>query len=408
MPRQYLAIACCFILLVSAAAQVDVAIAASKTVYVAGEPVFISVRIRNTSTAALTIVVPPSDSCLSAIDVAIDGLRRSDLPACSDPTVASCSYNGPPAQLVEIKPDASYDMRRLVNLIYDLRQPREYSAHLAFSLLYTEQPVLEHPSSFEHPAYQHFSHQSDVTFTVVEGDANALKAAFAPVVADLDNGDFARQWYAQLVLLNLAPLFAEDRILGWADRADLGQEAMAALRKLGTRRAIQKLEATAFEKPGRNDQREGVRQAALGEIKNINDPSLLPKLFEITAEDRGQAIRWAAATAAARIGHADAVPVIARMLSNPDPYIAFAGAEALGDTSSRGAVPMLISATPSAIEDNKLPAIIEALTRLTHQTTAADPAARIGIYQRWLAWWSVHHDANIYAPDDCGVVTKLL
>jgi hypothetical protein len=407
MPRQYLAIACCFILLASAAAQVDVAIAASKTVYVAGEPVFISVRIRNTSKAALTIVVPPSDSCLSAIDVAIDGLRRSDLPACSDPTVASCSYNGPPAQLVEIKPDASYDMRRLVNLIYDLRQTREYSAHLAFSLLYTEQPVLEHPSSFEHPAYQHFSHQSDVTFTVVEGDANALEAAFAPVIADLDNGDFARQWYAQLVLLNLAPLFAEDQLLGWADRADLGQEAMAALWKLGTRRAIQKLEATAFEKPGRNDQREGMRQAALGEIKNINDPSLLPKLFEITAEDRGQAIRWAAATAAAKIGHADAVPVIARMLSNPDPYIAFAGAEALGDTSSRDAVPMLISAIPSAIEDNKLPAIIEALTRLTHQTTAADPAARIGIYQKWLAWWSVHHDANIYSPDDCGVVTKL-
>ena len=81
MPRQYLAIACCFILLASAAAQVDVAITASKTVYVAGEPVFIGVRIRNTSPAALTIVVPPSDSCLSAIDVAIDGLRRSDLHA---------------------------------------------------------------------------------------------------------------------------------------------------------------------------------------------------------------------------------------------------------------------------------------------------------------------------------------
>ena len=408
MPRQYLAIACCFILLASAAAQVDVAITASKTVYVAGEPVFIGVRIRNTSPAALTIVVPPSDSCLSAIDVAIDGLRRSDLPACSDPTVASCSYNGPPAQLVEIKPDASYDMRRLVNLIYDLRQPREYSAHLAFSLLYTEQPVLEHPSSFEHPAYQHFSHQSDLTFTVVEGDANGLKAAFAPVVADLDSGDFACQWYAQLVLLNLAPAFAEDRILAWADRTDLGQEAMAALRKLGTKRAIQKLEATAFEKPGRNDQREGVRQAALTQIKYIDDQSLLPKLFEITAEDRWQTIRWAAASAAARIAHGDAVPVIREMLTSPDPYIAFAGAEALGDTSSRDAVPVLISAIPSALEGNKLPAIVEALARLTHRTTPGDPDARMAIYRKWTARWLVHHsDADIYDPDDCGGITKL-
>jgi len=408
MPRQYLAIACCFILLASAAAQVDVAITASKTVNVVGEPVFITVRITNTGTLSLTIVVPPPDSCLSGIDVAIAGLRRSDLPPCSDPKTISCAYNRPPAKLVEVKPQTSYDMRRLVNLIYELDRPREYSAHVAFSLLYTEQPVLEYPASFKRPDYRHSNYEKDLTFAVVEGDANALKAAFAPVVADLESGDFARQWYAQLVLLNLAPPFAEDRILRWADRADLGQEAMAALRKLGTRRAIDKLEATAFEKPSRNDQSEGVRQTALSEIKNINDQSLLPKLFEITAADRGQSIRWAAASAAARIGHGDAVPIIARMLASSDPYIAFAGAEALGETSSRDAVPILISAIPSALEDNKLPAIVEALTRLAHRTTPGDPAARAAIYRKWTAWWSAHHDgAHIYAPDDCGLDTKI-
>jgi hypothetical protein len=408
-PFHYLRLACVFeLFLACAAAQVDVAIAASKTVYVAGEPVFISVRITNISTAVLTIVVPPSDSCLSAIDVAIDGLRRSGLPACSDPRVAVCAYNGPPAQLVEIKPDTSYDMRRLVNLIYDLHRPREYQAHIAFSLLYTDQPDVEHSESFEHVDYRHFNVEKNISFSGVEGDASALKAAFAPVTADLDSDDFKRHWYAQSVLLNLAPPFAEDQIMAWADRADVGQEAMAALRKLGTKRAIEKLEATAFEKPNGNDHREGVRQAALAQIEYINDPSLLPKLFEITAEDRGQAIRWAAATAAAKIGHADAVPVIARMLSSADPYIAFAGAQALGDTSSRDAVPVLISAIPSALEDNKLPAIIEALTRLTHQTTPGDPVARVAIYRKWSAWWSVHHgDADIYAPDDCGTITKL-
>jgi hypothetical protein len=407
--HQCLALACCLQMFIAcAAAQVDVAISTSKTAYVAGEPVFINVRITNTSTSPLTVVVPPPDSCLSAISVVVEGLVRSDLPPCSDPNTAACSYNGPPAGLVEVKPQTSYDMRRLVNLIYQLDRPREYSAHITFSLLYTEQPVLEHPTSFKHPDYRHSKDEKDVTFIVVEGDANALTTAFAPVVTDLDSRDFARQWYAQLVLLNLAPAFAEDRILGWADRADLGQEAMAALRKLGTRRAIHKLEATAFEKPGRNDQREGVRQAALTEIRYINDQSLLPKLFEITAEDRGQSIRWAAASAAARIGHKNAVPVIARMLTSSDPYIAFAGAEALGDTSSHDAVPVLITAIPSALDDNKLPAIVEALTRLTHRTTPGDPAARAAIYRKWTAWWSAHNDdAHIYAPDDCGVITEL-
>jgi hypothetical protein len=117
-PLHYLRRACIFeLFLACASAQVDVAIAASKTVYVAGEPVFIGAKITNTSTAVLTMVVPRSDSCLSAIDVAVVGLRRSDLSACSDPSVAACAYDGPPAQLVEIKPDTSYDMRRLVNLI---------------------------------------------------------------------------------------------------------------------------------------------------------------------------------------------------------------------------------------------------------------------------------------------------
>jgi HEAT repeat protein len=391
-----------------AAAQIDVAIAASKAVFLAGEPVFVIVKITNASTSPLTVVVPAPDSCLSAISVVVEGLRRSDLPPCSDPNVATCSYNGPPAGLVEIKPQTSYDMRRLVNLIYDIHRPRQYQAHIAFSLSYTDQPDVEHSASFEHIEYRHFNVEKDLTFSVVEGDASALKAAFAPVVADLGSDDFERHWYAQSILLNLAPPFAEDQIIAWADRADVGQEAMAALRKLGTKRAIEKLEATAFENPNANDHREGVRQAALAQIEYINDPSLLPKLFEITAEDRGQAIRWTAATAAAKIGHPDAVPVIARMLSSPEPYIAFAGAEALGDTSSRDAVPVLISAIPSALEDNKLPAIIEALTRLTHRTTPGDPAARVAIYRKWSAWWSVHHgDADIYDPDDCGTITKL-
>ena len=409
LARQCLLLACFLeLFLACAAAQVEVAIRTNKAAYLAGEPVFIIATITNTTASPLTIVVPTPDSCVSAISVVVEGLRRSDLPACSDPETTACSYNGPPASLVEIKPQSSYDIRRLVNLIYELDRPRDYQAHVKLDLLYTDKPVLERPSSFEHPAYRHANYENDVTFTVAEADENALKAAFSPAVADLDSGDFARQWHAQLVLLNLAPAFAEDRILAWADRTDLGQEAMAALRKLGTKRAIQKLEATAFESPGRNDQREGVRQAALTQIKYIDDQSLLPKLFEITGEDRWQIIRWAAASGAARIGHGDAVPIIREMLTSPDPYIAFAGAEALGDTSSRDAVPVLISAIPSALEDNRLPAIVEALTRLTHRTTPGNAAARMAIYRKWNAWWSAHHgDADIYAPDDCGFITEL-
>lgn len=387
----------------SSAVQVDVVTLPGKAVYVAGEPIFVTVRIANTSAAPLKIVVPNPDSCLSAINVDVEGLRRSDLPPCSDPGISACSYDGPPAQLVEIKPQSSYEMRRLLNLMYDLHQPGEYHANVQVHVDYADRPPVDQTYIYEHRDYK-----SELTLEVVEGDADALKAAFAPVVADLGSDDFERQWYAQLLLLNLAPRFAEAQILAWVDRPDLGPEAMAALQKLGTKVAIEKLESIAFEEPNGNAQREPLRQAALDQIKYINDKPLLPKLFAITAENRGQMIRWAAAAAAARIGHGEAVLIIARMLADPDPLIAFAGAEALGDTTSPDAVGALISAIPSAKEDNKLPAIVEALVRLTHRTTSSDPDDRMAIYQKWNGWWAVHQsNADIYGPHSCGAITQL-
>jgi hypothetical protein len=118
----------------SSAAQVDVVTLPGKAAYVAGEPIFVTVRIANTSAAPLKIVVPNPDSCLSAINVDVEGLRRSDLPPCSDPGTSTCSYNGPPAQLVEITRQSSYEMRRLLNLMYDLHQPGEYHGESAISM----------------------------------------------------------------------------------------------------------------------------------------------------------------------------------------------------------------------------------------------------------------------------------
>lgn len=132
---------------------------------------------------------------------------------------------------------------------------------------------------------------------------------------------------------------------------------------LGTPAAINKLESIAFGTSDGDTVHEGQYLSALEQIKYLHDRSLLPKLYEVTEENRSQSIRWAAASAAARVGHAEAVPEIAKMLTNSDPLIVFAGAEALGDTSSRAAVGILISDIPAAAQGNELPAIIEALGR---------------------------------------------
>ena len=134
----------------------------------------------------------------------------------------------------------------------------------------------------------------------------------------------------------------------------------------------------------------------------------MAKLYEVTEENRWQSIRWTAASAAARIGHAEAVPEIAKMLANPDPLIVFAGAEALGDTNSRAAVGILISAIPLAAQGNELPAIVEALGRLTHRKTSSDPKQRGAIHKQWSDWWAIHGaNATIYDPETCGVIRQL-
>jgi hypothetical protein len=209
-------------------APLHVATAMSKDVYVAGEPVFVNVKISNTSGSPLTIVVPSVDSCESAVAVVVEGQPRADLPPCPDPILfTSCTHNGPLARQIEILPDKSYEMRRFLGFIYDLKLPGAYRAHVSFHLQYANGAPVDLVSGAEK-----LNDESDLSFEVVRGDAEELRAAFAPILADLDCGDFERQWYAQLVLLNLAPHFAENRILALSDRLDIGVEAMPALRKL--------------------------------------------------------------------------------------------------------------------------------------------------------------------------------
>jgi hypothetical protein len=388
---------------VISSAQVDVSVAPSKSLYIAGEPVFVVASITNTGTSDLTIVAPPPDSCISSMTVFVEGLSRSDLTPCADPNTKFCVYDGPPSQLVQIKPGAQYKMQRLMNLFYDLRQAGLYHAHVSFHLEFADRPALEGKYSFQQRNFD-----QRVALDVENGRAGDLLAAFSPIIIDLESADTIRRQYAQMVMLTLAPRFAEDRILAMADQQDSETAAMPALRKLGTPATINKLESIAFGSSDGDTVHEGQYLSALEQIKYLDERSLLPKLYEVTEENRWQSIRWAAASAAARFGHAEAVPEIAKMLANPDPLIVFAGAEALGDTNSRAAVGILISAIPAAAQGNELLAIVEALGRLTHQKTSSDPKQRGAIHKQWSDWWAMHGaNATIYDPETCGVIRQL-
>ncbi len=384
-------------------ASLHVDIAMNKAVYVAGEPVFVNVTVSNISASPLTIVVPGVDSCESPVAVVVEQLPRVDQPSCPNPILSSlCAYNGPGARQIEILPGKFYEMQRFLGFIYDLQIPRTYQARVSLDLQYANSDPVG-----EAPAEEKLNQEADLSFKVVRGNAAALRAAFAPILTDLDCGDLERQWQAQRVLLNLAPHFAERRILALADRLDVGGEAMPALRKLGTSASIQKLESIAFEAPDGDPAREQIRLAALDQIKYVDDQSLLPELYAVMAQQRWQSIRGAAAIAAARIAHGEAVPDISRMM-RVDSVGLFAGAQALGETGSREAVEALILAMPNAVGANELRVIIDALATLTHRRSSSDLVDEAIIERKWNGWWALHHaDAKIYGPDTCGAITPL-
>jgi hypothetical protein len=109
-------------------APLHVAIAMSNGLYVAGEPVFVNVKVSNISGSPLTIVVPSVDSCLSAVAVVLEGLPRADLPPCPDPILSTmCAYNPEHSKSKSFRA-TSYEMHRFLGFIYDLQIPRAYRA----------------------------------------------------------------------------------------------------------------------------------------------------------------------------------------------------------------------------------------------------------------------------------------
>ena len=143
----------------------------------------------------------------------IEGLSRSDLTPCADPNTKFCPYDGPPSQLVQIKPGAQHKMQRLMNLFYDLRQAGLYHAHRSFHLEFADRPALEGKYGFQQRNFE-----QRVALDVENGRAGDLLAAFSPIIMDLGSADTIRRQYARMVLLTLAPRFAEDRILAMADQ----------------------------------------------------------------------------------------------------------------------------------------------------------------------------------------------
>ena len=113
-----------------AAAQFEVSFSLSKTTYLAGEPVFLSLRVKNVSTEPLQISTADPLTFCSGYQFELQGARDRDAMSCRG-SMGSCLGG-----FLTLAPGKSRTDRILLNIRYDLRRPGSYALKVVYRAEY--------------------------------------------------------------------------------------------------------------------------------------------------------------------------------------------------------------------------------------------------------------------------------
>jgi HEAT repeat protein len=150
---------------------------------------------------------------------------------------------------------------------------------------------------------------------------------------------------------------------------------------------------------------------AAKDLGRTHDPSWFPLLLAVADQQGAMYLSYAAES-----GGEAAIPALLARLRTTDSNTRDAAIDALGQTGSREAVPVLISLLGSQIhqrgEDAQNEAIRAnaALQQLTHVYAEQGPHSTLipTWYSRWQHWWLTSGaTASIYKPGECVADTKL-
>ncbi|MBZ5562691.1 MAG: HEAT repeat domain-containing protein [Acidobacteriia bacterium] len=357
--------------------------------YLLGEPFFIELEVKNTGSKPVSIDSRLGVPCIQRDPIEVAGAKHQGFGwdttlGCYGGIAGSCASG-----MIELKPGEKYIERIFLNGLYALDHTGVYEVHARRRVPVYPQGVWTPQSSDN----REFS--SDFQITLVTGTEDDLKAAFAPYV-QAATGPFTKdQWQAIAAINSMGPPFLEELILKWADT--LGRSNPAALARLNTPRARQKLMELAEHSP------QGyIRQEAIQALAKTRDRSYLPVLVRV-AETSKDGNREMAIWRTGLFG-ADAVPFLAKMLRDPDANARVAAARGLGITASRSAVTALIE----ALRDPDVQVfmnVCESLAELTHHSITSPPRATTpseAAWRRWHDWWVRNGlAAPIYTTDNC-------
>jgi hypothetical protein len=385
----------------SASAQVQVDVRLEKARYLAGEPVVVLVDLRNAGDEAVGY-----DTCDGAVRLDVVGTPRRVEPniyGCYAGSVSggACGIDHPPL----LQPGQTTTFKYLLK-DYDLR-PGEYelSASGKAGVRWTDYrgiatantPPPAPPRHKGTDAVPGAQFDRRLPLTIAASTERELRAALAPLVADVDGNDPARRYFARAAIVESAPPILEPLIARLAADNQNGGSAVDALGRIGSPSSRTQLKNLVRTSP---EARRSSIVLALARVGHRDDRHFLEDL--LTDKTMDERSREYAALGLGHIGGDKAVRGLERGLETASPDLRRSIAMALGNTRSRRAVPVLIGMFGNNPSQNS---VCSALKTLTHRSwcdgTADDPAAQRG---QWLRWWNEHGaKMPIFGVDDCPI-----
>jgi HEAT repeats len=376
----------------ASAQKIDARFSTEKSEYLAGEPVFVTLTLYNKTgqTIWLDFKPPGLPFLCQDFDVDILGAQRVDNGwGCG--IAGSCGRG-----LKEVHSGGKLTERELLNRRYSLR-PGDYALHARTTLVLRSQNLWHAPEIGQEEI------SDDLSISVQQSTEDQLKAAFEPFLKDLHSEDPTERAEAAEAILELAPRFLEDTLIGLTETSKFSTSGIDALRKANTPKTRAELAKIAT-----GSGEIVLRVRAIQALGRTGDATYLTTFSQLLGSDNEQ-IRDAAAGAAGTLGGATAVPRLATLAMNPDPHTRVAAASALGMTRARESVPILIHLIldpDSTVRESTVSALFLLTHRVAFQGSKWADISTLqsasDVHQRWVKWWESHAaTARMHGMADC-------
>jgi hypothetical protein len=405
MPKLLAAVLC--LVATPALAQVEVSVRPEKPSYLAGEPIFILVDIKNTGDAPISYGGGGIPNPLSFVVANGTPKPVRSLGGCGGIGGGGRMgmLNHPPL----LKPGAQTTRRyllrgyRLAPGSYELR----VSGHA--DVRWKHYPDL--PNGGRAPSPRHKDGDPvegaiidrAVPLVIVAGTRSELEAAYKPYSAVAMEVYSERGSQAAQAIFEMAPPFLEADIVKTVRYAGnqygLGGKAAAALAEIDTPSSRRELIAW-FDRTTDQQTRREIADA-IARSRHPDNLAFLASLLPGRSTELDDWIRHIAALGIGHIGGPAAVTALAQAPASPNPLVHRSIVLALSTTRDRSAVPVLIDRARGA-NGYVVNEVCSALAQMTHYSWCDGSADVVAMQARWRRWWAANGATlTIYANEDC-------